>query len=242
MRQPALWRDWDGLVAAIAAARPEFARGTLAYEANAFGWVLAELVRRVSGRPLPEFVADHLGAELPGLDFLDSPGMPPAAHTYWLGRSRYRLGDVNLPDAFEETNNEVACRQALVPGAGMLATAGALAAFYEMLLAGGVTASGRRLLREETLRRYVTRQTAGRDRITGAYVVLGRGFALGWPFPHLYGTYGSGRCFGHAGGFSCVAFADPESTTAIVMLTNGNHSLFEMLRRFAPLSQHLRRL
>jgi CubicO group peptidase (beta-lactamase class C family) len=239
---PSRWRDWDALVATIAAARPEHARGTLAYEAHAFGWVLAEVVRRVTGRTLPEFLADELGPHLPGLDLLSGPATPPAARTYWLGRRRYALGGINLPDTFEEVGNEIACRQALVPGAGMLTTAGAMAAFYEFLLAGGVTASGRRLLREETLRPYLTRQTAGRDRITGAYLVLGRGFALGWPLPHVYGTWGSSRCFGHAGGFSCVAFADPDTATSVAIFTNGNRSLIEMARRFAPLSQRLRRL
>jgi CubicO group peptidase (beta-lactamase class C family) len=124
----------------------------------------------------------------------------------------------------------------------LVATARDLAGFYELLLAGGVARSGRRILREETLRRYITRQTAGIDAATHAYVILGRGFALGWPLPHLYGWWASSSCFGHAGGFSCMAFADPEARLAIAILTNGNRSLADMLRRFAPLSSRARRL
>jgi CubicO group peptidase (beta-lactamase class C family) len=242
IRRPQLWSDWDAMVAAMADATPEHPRGTLSYEANAYGWVLAEVVRRVGGRPLPVFLGEELGKDLPGLDLRARDGDPPAARTYWLGAPKYPLGGINLADGFEQVNNEITCHKALVPGAGMLTTARDLAGFYAVLLAGGVAPSGRRLLREETLRRYITRQTSGRERITGAYVVLGRGFALGWPLPHLYGTWGSSKCFGHAGGFSCLGFGDPDSGLAVAILTNGNRSLFDMLRRFAPLSQRARRL
>jgi CubicO group peptidase (beta-lactamase class C family) len=242
VQNPELWPDWDGLMAAIAAAQPERPRGKLNYESHAFGWVCGEIVRLVTRRSLPEFLGEELGNDLGGLELMAAAGAPVAAHTYWLGRASYRLGGVNLPPTFEHANNEVSSRRALVPGAGMLTTARALAAFYEMLLAGGVVRSGRRLIREETLRRYITLQTSGIERLSGAYVRLGRGFALGWPLPHVYGWWGSSRCFGHAGGFSCVGFADPDTAVAVAILTNGNRSLPDMVRRFAPLASRARRL
>jgi CubicO group peptidase (beta-lactamase class C family) len=240
VRRPDLWSDWPTVVEAMADAHPEHRRGTLAYESHAFGWILAEIVRRVTGRSLPEFLAENLPKELAGLQFVLAPGAPAPALTYWLGKPRYRLGGVNLPDRFEEVNNTVACHRALVPGAGMIANGRSLAAFYDLLLSGGVGPSGRRTIRAEVLRPYITRQTAGRDQVTGAYVVLGRGFALGWRWPHIFGWWGSTSCFGHAGGFSCLAFGDPGSGTAIAILTNGNRSLVDMVKRFAPLSQRLR--
>ena len=242
VQNPELWSDWDALLAAIAAAKPERPRGTLSYGSHAFGWICGEIVRRVSGRALPEFLGEELGNDLGGLDFMAAPGAPPAAETYWLGRASYRLGGVDLPPTFEHDNNEISAHRALVPGGGMLTTARALAAFYEMLLAGGVVRSGRRLLREETLHRYLTVQTTGIEPLSGAYVRLGRGFALGWPLPHPYGWWRSSRCFGHAGGFSCIAFADPDAAVAVAILTNGNRSLPEMVRRFAPLASRARRL
>lgn len=245
VQNPELWPDWDALMAAIAAAKPERPRGMLSYESHAFGWVCGEIVRLVTGRSLPEFLGEAFGSDLGGLDFMMGTleGFPnPPARTYWLGRASYRLGGVDLPSTFEHANNEISSRRALVPGAGMLTTARALAAFYEMLLAGGVVRSGRRLIREETLRRYTTLQTSGIERLSGAYVRLGRGFALGWPLPHVYGWWGSSGCFGHAGGFSCVGFADPEAAVAVAILTNGNRSLPDMVRRFAPLASRARRL
>jgi CubicO group peptidase (beta-lactamase class C family) len=147
-----------------------------------------------------------------------------------------------LADGFEETNDQITCHRALVPGAGLVTTARSLTAFYDLLLAGGVTPSGRRVIRAEVLRPYITRQIAGRDRITGSYAVLGRGFALGWPLAHPYGWWGSSACFGHPGGFGCIAFADPSRALPVAILTNGHRSLFDMVKRFAPLSQRVRRL
>jgi CubicO group peptidase (beta-lactamase class C family) len=241
VQSPALWSNWDALIAAIAAAKPERPRGSLGYESHAFGWICAELVRCVTGRALPGFLAESFRDELPGLDFMVAPDAP-AARTYWLGEPSYRLGGVDLVPGFEEANNDIACRRALLPGAGMLTTARALAAFYEMLLAGGVVRSGRRLIREETLRRYITCETAGIEPLSRAYLRLGRGFALGWPLPHVYGWWRSSRCFGHAGGFSCLGFADPDAKVAVAILTNGNRSLPDMVRRFAPLAARARRL
>jgi CubicO group peptidase (beta-lactamase class C family) len=237
-----LWSDWDALTSSIAEAKPERPRGTLCYESHAFGWICAEVVRRVTARPLPDFLAEAFRDDLGPLEFETPSNAPPAARTYWLGNPKYLLGTIDVAKGFEHANNDVACRIALVPGAGMLTTARALAGFYELLLAGGITPSGRRILREETLRRYTTRRTSGFEPLTRSYVVLGQGFLLGWPFPHLYGWRGSSGCYGHAGGFSCLGFADPAAEVAVAILTNGNRSLLDMIRRFAPLAAHARRV
>jgi len=113
----------------------------------------------------------------------------------------------------------------------MYTTARALAAFYA------------RLVRDDspTLKRYTQAQSRGLDKITGAYVVLGRGFALGWRWPHPYGWWNTQRCFGHAGGFSVVAYADRTTSTGIAIVTNGNRSVADLVRRFAPLGSAIRR-
>jgi len=53
--------------------------------------------------------------------------------------------------------------------------------------------------------------------------------------PHLYGWGNTGACFGHAGGFSTVAWADERSRTAVAIVTNGNRGVGDLLRRCAPL-------
>lgn|SRR5450631_401399 len=242
VRDPERWRDWDAVTATIAASPLEYPRGTLAHEAYTFGWILGEVIRRVSGRSIDEFVAEQLAPEIQSLRFCGNRAEAPyVARNDWLGDPEYRLGGLRLADGFEVVNNGFSCFEALIPGAGMLADAPALSAFYDMLLRGGVLASGRRLIRTEVLRPYVTRATSGRDRITGAWVTLGRGFATGWALPHPYGWWRSGRCFGHPGGFGMLAFADPEVDVSVAILTTANRGVSDLVRRFAPLAQAVRR-
>jgi CubicO group peptidase (beta-lactamase class C family) len=57
--------DWDHMCAALAAARPAYPPGTQnGYHALTYGWLVGEVVRRVSGRPLDEFVRDEVAAPL----------------------------------------------------------------------------------------------------------------------------------------------------------------------------------
>jgi len=236
------WRDWNWIVDTIAAAPPDYRRGTLAYEAYTFGWVLGEVVRRTCGRGIDELVDDLLAPDITGLH-LRAPAAqaPSVAYNQWLGSPNFRLGRVRLADDFQAANNGFVCFEALAPGAGMIADALSLTAFYDMLLRGGRFPSGRQVVRDETLAPYLRLATSGRDRITGAWVRLGRGFGLGWPLPHPYGWWGSSRCFGHPGGFGMLEFADPEAELAVAIFTTANRGLPDLVRRFAPLSGALRR-
>ena len=101
-------------------------------------------------------------------------------------------------------------------------TARAMAAFYQMLLAGG-TLNGRRLLSPRTLA-YVLRNYTG-DRVDG-YMGLPMHRGLG---PHLRGTtetirglgsLASPRTFGHGGVGSSYCWADPDSGVSFAYLTN----------------------
>ncbi len=57
--------DWDHMVDALARAEPAYEPGTRAgYHALTYGWLVGEIVRRVSGRPIGRFVAEELAAPL----------------------------------------------------------------------------------------------------------------------------------------------------------------------------------
>jgi CubicO group peptidase (beta-lactamase class C family) len=224
-RHPERWSNPEDVLAALREEGPTYRRGTLAYQPIAFGWILGEVVRRVAAEPLEAFSARELGSDL------HWRFQGEAAETYWLGAARYTLNGANLAEGFENTNNQIAARTALVPGAGMYTTARALASFYA------------RLLRDHSavVRRYTSVQTRGRDRITGAYVVLGCGFAMGWRWPHPYGWWDTRECFGHAGGFSVLAYGDRKTGAAVAIATNGNRSVWDLVRRFAPIGTAIRK-
>ncbi len=62
--------DWDHMTAALAAAAPaRVPAGVSAYQALTYGFLVGELVRRVSGRSVAEFLAEEVAAPL-GLDGL----------------------------------------------------------------------------------------------------------------------------------------------------------------------------
>jgi len=224
-RRPELWSDPSAVAEALRSEPPNYPRGTLAYQPIAFGWIVAEVLRSVTGETLEDFSRRELGADL------HWRFQGEAAETYWLGRARYMLNGTNLASRFEETNNGIAARTALVPGAGMYTTARALAAFYAKLVQDD----------SQGLSRATQPVSRGFDKITGAYVVLGRGFALGWRWPHPYGWWNTQSCFGHAGGFSVVAYADRRTSSGVAIVTNGNRSVVDLVHRFAPLGTAIRK-
>lgn len=60
--------DWDYMTAALAAAHPAYEPGTRhGYHALTYGWLVGEIVRRVSGVPVGEFVRREIAEPL-GLD------------------------------------------------------------------------------------------------------------------------------------------------------------------------------
>jgi len=68
--------DWDHMCEALAAAAPAYEPGTKhGYHALTYGWLVGEIVRRVSGVPIAEFVRTELAEPL-DLDGL-SIGLPP---------------------------------------------------------------------------------------------------------------------------------------------------------------------
>jgi CubicO group peptidase (beta-lactamase class C family) len=138
-----------------------------------------------------------------------------------------RAVDMHEPAAAGQSKrgeeNSPEFRRAGTPGGGGYASARAMAAFYQMLAAGGTLAC-RRLLSPRMVP-YVTRSVTG-DRVDG-YMGMPMYRALG---PHVRGTtetirglgsIASPRTFGHGGVGSSYCWADPDSGVSLAYLTNG---------------------
>ncbi|MEU7259987.1 serine hydrolase domain-containing protein [Streptomyces rimosus] len=226
---------------ALAAQAPAWTPGAEhGYHAQTYSWLLAELVRRVTGRTIGTWIADEISGPL-GLELW--VGAPADA----LARTG-RLADVEAPappaaaglrvrpkrdvaDAYRDPasltrrafgaiapapdENADAYRAAELPASNGIATARALARCYAALI--GPVDGHPRLFAPATLTLARTEESAGPDRTLVVNTRFGLGYMLHGPASPLLAP-GS---FGHPGRGGCLAFADPESGTAFGYVTNG---------------------
>ncbi|MFC9155746.1 serine hydrolase domain-containing protein [Streptomyces bauhiniae] len=236
---PAEAADPDLGAAAVAAQAPVWEPGTdHGYHAQTYSWLTGELVRRVTGRPIGEFIASEIAA--------------PAGADVWLGlpaseQARVgRVGPVPAPeatgalkirpkravaDAYADPasltrrafaaitplpdENETAYRAAALPASNGIATADGLARVYASLI--GEVDGGTRLFTPETMELARTEASSGPDRVLVVGTRFGLGFMLHGPASPLL----SPTTFGHPGRGGALAFADPASGTAFGYVTNG---------------------
>ncbi|MCX5265360.1 serine hydrolase domain-containing protein [Streptomyces sp. NBC_00199] len=236
---PAEAADPDLGAAAVAAQAPVWEPGTdHGYHAQTYSWLTGELVRRITGRPVGEWIADEIARPV-GADLW--LGLPAAQR----GRAG-RVGQVAAPAqtgalrtrpkaavtaayadpasltrrAFAAITplpdeNDAAYRAAALPASNGIATAEGLARFYASLI--GEVEGGVRLLRPETVELARGEQSSGPDRV----LVVNTRFGLG---PMLHGAASpllSPRAFGHPGRGGALGLADPESGIAFAYVTNG---------------------
>lgn len=211
---------WHPVVAALAAQAPAWAPGERhGYHALTYGWLVGEVIARVTGRsPGAVFaaaVAEPLGLDMAiGLPAADVgrvaplrpprsvPGAAPDAFAQRLADPE-SLGHKAFfvsSGLFAITNDERFWR-AEVPAANGMATAHALARMYAACL-GEV--DGVRLLRPGTVALAAAECAGGEDAVTGYETRFGLGFQLPFPFRPMAG----GRSFGHYGLGGSVGFAD----------------------------------
>jgi CubicO group peptidase (beta-lactamase class C family) len=214
----AAWEDHELLRRAVCGFTLEWTPGSrVHYHSRAAHWVAAVLIESLSKTDYRAFIREQVIEPL-GLGHELFVGLPDAEHA--------RAVDMHEPGAGgpakRAEENNAAFRRAGTPGGGGYASARAMAAFYQMLAAGG-TLAGKRLLSPRMVQ-YVTRSVTG-DRVDG-YVGMPMHRALG---PHVRGTtesirglgsIASPRTFGHGGVGSSYCWADPESGVSFAYLTN----------------------
>ncbi|MGW1956233.1 serine hydrolase domain-containing protein [Streptomyces sp. NPDC001920] len=223
---------------AVAAQAPAWEPGTAhGYHALTYGWLLDELVRRVTGRWAGEWIAAEIAGPLDADLWLGLPeaeagrvgrtgrveGPEPAgglrARPKRSVTEAYGNPDSLTRRAFAAITpfpdqNDPAYRAAALPATNGIATADGLARFYAALI-GDV--DGVRLFDPATVERARAEESAGPDRV----LVVNTRFGLGYM---LHGTasplLGPGS-FGHPGRGGALGFADPEAGIAFGYVTNG---------------------
>jgi CubicO group peptidase (beta-lactamase class C family) len=207
--------DPVAIASRIAAQPPETdPRAAFVYHALTFGWICAELLRRIDGRSIGRFFADEvarpleleiwigLPPELEGrtstLTLSDNWGNSPTTNPRLVNEDDPLFRSIwanpplfSIPLAW----NKPALHQAEIPAGGGIGTARSIARLYGCLARGGEL-DGVRLLSERTLELGRRELARGQEPFTDKVMVFGVGFQLQTPQHHL----GPPRlAFGHDG-------------------------------------------
>ena len=228
------WRDWDAVVKAMEGITPTHEpEAVIAYHRANYGWVIAELVRRIDGRPFSQFLREEITGPLGMNDTY--VGLPPSEE----GRvSRiHPMKDSGNPEV-AATANRPEVHQAVHPAGGGIATARDLARFYAMMACGG-TLDGVRVLNPETVAGATAFQLEGTDLTFGTYVYRALGLWLGDPRMGASKTVAT-HTFGHGGIGTSVGWADPDIGLAVGFIANGFQANPTHLPRLTIISQAIR--
>jgi CubicO group peptidase (beta-lactamase class C family) len=216
--------DWDKMCAAIADAQLWWEPGTkVGYHAYTFGYIVGEIVRRVTGKPISQVLREDVAGPLGVADELYF-GMPESEHGR-LARleDEEGTGDVmsSMPEDLPmfkagpagvfptaELGNRTDILAADIPAGGKN-SARAIARMYAALL-GGV--DGVRLISAERLRQVTAVAASGVDEVFGNSSSWGLGYSIGLlgstadETPTVFGMGGAGGTFAYGDTATGVAF------------------------------------
>jgi CubicO group peptidase (beta-lactamase class C family) len=205
--------DWEKMCAIIADSEPWWEPGTrIGYHAVTWGYIVDEIIRRASGKPIPRVLREEVAGPLGAADELffavpvsvqsrlaqleDAPGNEEMFGELPEDSPILKLG----PDLTAEHANRADVRSANILAGGTV-TARAVARMYAALL-GEV--DGVRLISPERLREVSAVTMSGVDEIFGFPISWGLGYSIGQfmsnahETPHVFGVGGIGGSHAYA--------------------------------------------
>jgi CubicO group peptidase (beta-lactamase class C family) len=209
--------DWPAATARLAATTPQWAPGTAAgYHSLTQGFLVGEVVRRVTGRSVGEFFAAEVAGPL-GADFaIGLPAEedsrvalavpPPGRDEEYTAGSASGSSPAGTAVRVRD-GNSVAWRRAQIPAASGFGNARSVALVQSVLACGGAV-GGVRLLSPAGCERAWEEQFSGVDRRLGMSARWGLG----------YGLFGSSLGWGGWGG--SLVMVDPGERLAVAYVTN----------------------
>jgi len=213
----------------------------LAYHAISGGFVLGEVVRRVTGKDIRQLLDEEIRKPLGfrwlnyGVDpsevelvadnhFTGLPLTPPASTIFqrFLGVPFERVA---------ELGNDPRYLTGVIPSANIVATPNEMTRFYQLLLNQGEL-DGVRIFDARTVRRAVSEQSYLEiDLSLGLPLRYGMGFMLGGRWASFFGS-NTQYAFGHLGFINVVAWADPQRDITVSLMTTGKPFLYPEITRF----------
>lgn len=233
---------WEPVIRALEEQRPRFPPNAgHFYHAMTYGWLVGEVIRRISGLSPGAYFRRTIGGPLelrawiglpesarPDVAWMEAPlpdedseAAREAARVSAANRCVERSGSVGGAFLFPAdgdfvTFNDPAIQTAEIPGANGIATPRSLARLYAACI---TEIDGVRLLTDSSMKDAIQVQSAG-PQLSGMPndgARWGTGFQLSSPPAQpMVGT----RSFGHAGAGGQLAFADPDHGVAFAYLSN----------------------
>nr|WP_202434546.1 MULTISPECIES: serine hydrolase domain-containing protein [unclassified Streptomyces] len=227
--------DWEATTAALAATEPWWEPGTRSgYHAISYGFLVGEVVRRVTGLLPGEFLRKEITGPL-DIDFTigrpekDAHRVAELVRPYTVVREQAALfarmepvaiASLLNPGTGTEAANTPEWRAAEIPAANGHGTARAVAALYG-IVAGRGSLNGRRILSAEAAERIREGQGSCRDLVLGAGFTHETELGLGLWLSGPNGSYGPNpRAVGHDGAGGSCGLADPEAGIALGYVMN----------------------
>ena len=228
---------WEPMVRALEAQAPVWEPGTAhGYHATTYGWLVGEVVKRISGKSLGTFfrdeIAEPLGLELwIGLPDDQQHRVAPLIQRGLLGSGdddappdpavaqlieQFMGPDTLLGKALAAPNgvfngaeggmNNPAIRSAELPAFNGVTNARSVARLYAGLSGTVEGGPAAPLLDADQVAKASERQTFGPDKCLYFESTFGLGFFVASPFA----PYGGPKAFGHTGMGGSVGFTDPD--------------------------------
>lgn len=208
------WTGYKTALIKIIAEKPEHQPGTLYTYSDINFEVLAEIVKRVSGKPLDKYCDEHIFKPLGMKETFFKPSRSlrsRIAPTEYLEgkKKKLRWGKVHDPVAF--------CSGGVAGHAGLFSTADDLSIFARMILNGG-SLNGVHILNPDSVAKMTMPQSPD-----GKMPLRGYGWNIGPPFVSNRGELQPMGSFYHTGYTGTAIWIDPVTETYIIVLTNRVH-------------------
>jgi uncharacterized protein YbbC (DUF1343 family) len=208
-RNQLVTRGFPAAAAALAKEKLDYPPGT-AFQYSDTGFILlGEVVRRVSGQPLDQYLARKV---FKPLGLADTSFEPPAPKRERVAPTEFHNGKLLHGDVHDPRARALG---GVAGHAGMFSTTADIARLTRALLAGGAL-DGRRVLKPATVHLMWARSTEGRGTR-----------ALGWDMTSQYATvwapFFPAGSVGHTGFTGTSLWIDPSSRAYLIVLTNRVH-------------------
>ncbi len=221
----------------------------LAYHAISGGFILGEIVRRVTGESISDVLDEtflkplgfrwtNYGVKAEdldqvGLSYETGPPLPPPASTMMARALGAPMGKV-----IETSNDPRFYTGGSIPAGNVVTTANELSRFFEIFRVGGEL-DGVRVMEPETINHALREQSHLEiDFSLGFPTRFSYGMMLGAQLISLYGR-DTQRAFGHLGFTNIMGWADRERKTSVAFINNGKPTLYPEVTRFLGLPQRI---